>query len=134
MFIIYVNDLPYSINQFARPVLYADDMSVLVTAKNLEDLQIKIDHILHHITEWFSFNGLTLNMKKTNIIKFSSNHSQNNLHQSSPDNNTITEVTNTNFLGLELDNNMTWKKHVKKILPKLSKHAMLSEPCTPLAT
>jgi len=121
LFIIYVNDLPYSINQFARPVLYADDTSVLVTAKNLEDLHIKIDHILHHITEWFSFNGLTLNMKKTNIIKFSSNHSQNNLHQSSPDNNTITEVTNTNFLGLELDNNMNWKKHVIKILPKLSR-------------
>ena len=107
-------------HQFARPVLYADDTSVLVTAKNLEDLHIKIDHILHHITEWFSFNGLTLNMKKTNIIKFCSNHSQNNPHQSSPDNNTITEVTNTNFLGLELDNNMNWKKHVIKILPKLS--------------
>ena len=120
LFIIYVNDLPYSINQFARPVLYADDTSVLVTAKNLEDLHIKIDHILYHITEWFSFNGLTLNMEKTTIIKFCSNHSQNNPHQSSPDNNTITEVTNTNFLGLELDNNMNWKKHVIKILPKLS--------------
>jgi hypothetical protein len=116
-----VNDLPYSINQFARPVLYADDTSVLVTAKNLEDLHIKIAHTLHHITEWFSFNGLTLNMEKTNIIKFFSNHSQYNPHQGSPDNNITTEVISTNFLGLELDNNMNWKKHVKKILPKLNR-------------
>lgn len=121
LFIIYVNDLPYSINQFARPVLYADDTSILVTAKNLEDLHIKIDHIIHHITEWFAINGLTLNMEKTKIIKFCANYSQNNLLQNPPVNNTITEVTNTKFLGLELDNNMNWKKHVLKILPKLSR-------------
>jgi hypothetical protein len=66
LFIIYVNDPPCSINQFARPVIYADNTSVLVTAKNLKDLQTKVDSILHHITEWFSFNGLTLNMEKTN--------------------------------------------------------------------
>ena len=33
--------------------------------------------------------------------------------------NSIEEVTNTTFLGLELDNNITWKNHVGKILPKL---------------
>jgi hypothetical protein len=109
------------INQIARPVIYADDTSVLVTAKNLKDLQTKVDSTLHHITDWFSFNGLTLNMEKTNIIKFCSNHFQNNLHQSAFDNNTIKEVTNTKFLGLELDNNMNWKNHVVKILPKLSR-------------
>ena len=38
LFIIYVNDLPSGINQFANPVIYADDTSVLVSAKNLEDL------------------------------------------------------------------------------------------------
>jgi hypothetical protein len=43
--IIYVNDLPRSINQLARPVIYADDTSVLVTAKNLKDLQTKLYNI-----------------------------------------------------------------------------------------
>jgi hypothetical protein len=111
-----VNDLPRGINQFARPVIYADDTSVLVTAKNLKDLQTKVDITIHYITDWFSFNGLTLNMEKTNIIKFCSNHFQNNPHQSASVNNSITEVTNTKFLGLEFDNNMNWKKHVVKIL------------------
>jgi hypothetical protein len=60
-------------------------------------------------------------MGKTNIIKFCSNHFQINLNQSASANNIIKEVTNTNFLGLGLDNNMNWKNHVAKILPKLSR-------------
>jgi len=121
LFIIYVNDLPHGINQFVNPIIYADDTSVLVSAKNLENLKSKFDFTLHHISDWFSFNGLTLNMDKTNIIQFSSNHSQNQLHQCDSINNSIKEVTNINFLGLELDNHISWKNHVIKILPKLSR-------------
>ena len=82
-----MNDLPSGINQFANPVIYADDMSVLVSAKNLEDLRSKFDFTLHHVSHWFSINVLTLNMDKTNIIKFSSNHFQNQLHQCDSMNN-----------------------------------------------
>ena len=60
-------------------------------------------------------------MDKTNIIKFSSNHFQNQLHQGDSINNVIKEVTNIKFLGLELENNISWKNHVIKILPKLNR-------------
>ena len=78
LFVIYVNDLPRSLNKFASPVTYADDTSVLVFANNLKDLQTKIDSTLHYISDWFSFSGLTLNMEKTNMVKFCTNHSLNN--------------------------------------------------------
>ena len=70
LFVIYVNDLPCSINKLASPVVYVGDTSVLVYTKNLKDLQTKIDCTLHRISEWFLFNGLTLNMEKTNMINF----------------------------------------------------------------
>ena len=41
LFIIYVNDLPRCVNQFANPVIYADDTSVLVSAKKLGRFKIK---------------------------------------------------------------------------------------------
>jgi len=41
-----------------------------------------------------------------------------NQQQCPTDNYLINEVTNIRFLGLELDNNMNWKNHVAKILPK----------------
>ena len=66
------------------------------------------------------FNGLTLNMKETNMIKFCINHLLNNQQKCPTDNYLIKEVTNIRFLGLELDN-MNWKNRVAKILLKLSK-------------
>jgi hypothetical protein len=103
------------------PVIYADDMSTLVTAKDLKDLQIKVSSTLNYVSNWFSSNGLSFNMEKTNIIKFYSNHFHNNLQQSAFKINTIKEVTNTKFFGLILHNNINWKHHVAKILPRLSR-------------
>jgi hypothetical protein len=71
-------------------------------------------------------------MDKTNIIKFSSNHSQNQPHQCDSVNYSIKEVTNINFLGLELDNHINWKNHVIKILPKLSRACYAVRPMYPI--
>jgi hypothetical protein len=112
-----MNDFPRVANQLARPIMYADDTRVLVTAKDLEELEGKVNTTLKHITDWFSINGLKLNTEKTNFIKFSANHSINQRQQNVFINNSIEEVNNTTFLGLELDNNTNWKNHVVKILP-----------------
>ena len=39
LFIIYLNDLPCGLHQGAKPVIYADDTSVLLMAKNDEELK-----------------------------------------------------------------------------------------------
>jgi len=69
------------------------------------------------------------------MVKFCTNHSQNNHQQCPADNYLINEVTNIRFLGLELDNNMNWKNHIAKILPKLSTacYAVRAMYCTALA-
>ena len=103
-----MNDLPRSVNKFASPVIYADDTSVLVSANNLKDVQTKSYSTLHHISDWFSFNGLTLKLEKTNMVKFCTNNSPNNRQQCPTDNYLINDVTNIRFLELEIDNNMNW--------------------------
>jgi len=119
LFVVYMNDLPRGVNQLARPVIYADDTSVLVSAKDLEELEVKVSTTLHHITDWFSINRLTLNMEKTNCIKFTANHTKHQRQQNDLVNDSIEEVTNTTFLGLELDKNINWKNHVEKNLSKV---------------
>ena len=42
LFLIYINDFPYIIHQIAKPVIYADDTSILVHAANVMELQVKI--------------------------------------------------------------------------------------------
>jgi hypothetical protein len=58
LFIIYINDLPFHINSDSKLVLLADDMSVIITASNLNDLQTKAIQTLTHMNEWFAANGL----------------------------------------------------------------------------
>jgi hypothetical protein len=40
LFLMYIDDLPYGIYHTAKPVIYADDTSALVTARNINELQI----------------------------------------------------------------------------------------------
>jgi mannose/fructose/N-acetylgalactosamine-specific phosphotransferase system component IID len=67
LFIIYSNDLPLGINIYSQPVLFADDTNVLITADNLNDLQIRSASVLNHMREWFAVNGLSPNMDKNKV-------------------------------------------------------------------
>ena len=120
LFIIYLNDLPYGLKQDNLPVICADDTGVLLTAENEPDLKNKINDELDYLVEWFSANGLVLNMEKTNLMKFTLNTRQNEPFQIIYQNNLLNGLNNTKFLGLELDKNVNWKNHIQKILPKLS--------------
>jgi hypothetical protein len=48
-----LNDFPCGLPQGAKPVTYADDTSVLLTAKNDEELKIKINCTLDYMIGWF---------------------------------------------------------------------------------
>jgi hypothetical protein len=115
-----LNDLPNALPQGGKQVIYADDASVLLTARNDEELKTKISCTLDYMRGWFSANGLALNMEKTNIMKFTSSYHQNEPFQIIYQKKIIIRINNTKFLGLELDKNISWKNHVQKSLPKLS--------------
>ena len=74
---MYIQDLPYGINSYAKPVIYSDNTTMLITADNLNDLQTKLNSILNYVTTKIFVNGLSLYIEKTSTVKFSSIHLQN---------------------------------------------------------
>jgi len=48
-FRIYINDLPHIIQQTAKPVIYADDTSILIQATNIMELHAKVSDTIHRI-------------------------------------------------------------------------------------
>ena len=76
MFVLYIKDLTLRINTFSKPILFADDTSLLIIAKNLEDLQMRSASVLSHRSKWCVVKGLSLNVDKTNVIKFNLNYFQ----------------------------------------------------------
>ena len=71
-------------------------------------------------SKWFKANQLVLNVMKTNIIKFSPSHFLHSQLITEHNNSTISEVPETKFLGVQIDNDLNWRCHIDRILPKLS--------------
>jgi len=61
LFLLHFNDLPLGINTASKPLLYADDTSVLLANNSLHDLQIKSATVLYSASQRFTVNGLSLN-------------------------------------------------------------------------
>jgi len=58
LFIVYINDLPLGIKTYSEPMFFADDTSLLITASNLNGLQIKSIPVLDHMKTWFAVHAL----------------------------------------------------------------------------
>ena len=127
LFRIYINDAQF-ITNFIHLVLYADDMNLLVSNKSLKKSIMVLNKELVRLEEWFQANKLTVNLSKTKFILFGyrqrlTNSTTTRLEQ---DFNLklgrqIDRVTHTKFLGLVLDENLSWSFHIDSISRKIAK-------------
>ena len=70
--------------------------------------------------EWLLANKLLVNLTKTHVMLFS--FKRNNPKFSVQINNSeLEEKSETNFLGVHIDNKLTWKAHINYICNKVSK-------------
>jgi hypothetical protein len=51
LFIIHINDFPLGIKTYPKPVLFVNDINVLITANNLRNLQTKSSSVLTHMSK-----------------------------------------------------------------------------------
>ena len=113
LFIIYTNDLPNSLS-YSRCILFADDTTIYYSSQDLDDLFNKVKSDLTVLTDWFKANKLTLNINKTNYVFF--NKSRNNTftipHIIIGDEQ-IQRVSHVKFLGIIIDENLDWYKHIE---------------------
>ena len=70
LFIIYINDLPQTINPLANPVLFADDTSMIVKSTDPIDFINTIQRNIINADRWFKSNSLSLNTEKTHLLQF----------------------------------------------------------------
>jgi hypothetical protein len=62
-------------NTLSIPIMFANDTSVTISSKNLVEFSMLSNRVLSHVSKWFTDNKLSLNLDKTNIIKFITNNS-----------------------------------------------------------
>jgi len=124
LFLIYINDICH-VAKKSHLILFADDTNIFVADHNLNNLICNINYELQLISEWFQVNKLSLNIIKTNFVFFVSPrkcYDHNNLvNQILINGMPIKQVRSAKFLGVHLDEHLTWSDHVETIIGKISK-------------
>ena len=119
LFLIYINDL-CSVCKHTFPILFADDTNLFSSGKEIEALEANINSELSHISTWLKVNKLSLNIKKTHYMIFCKRKKVSSNVKLSIDGELINEVDKTKFLGILIDNKLTWKQHIAYISGKIS--------------
>jgi hypothetical protein len=125
LFLIYINDIPYSNNNFDF-FMYADDTTLFTSVdRNVSTNQVQtINNNLQKVYNWLAANQLSLNIGKTKFMCFHPNINIKNIMSSLKINGIdIERVNNINFLGLNIDENISWKAHTDKLAAKLSQYS-----------
>ena len=118
LFLIYINDLPNCLSK-ALPRMCADDTSISIAASSLPELESALNTELAYLHEWLNVNKLSLNIAKNELMLIGSRqrlsatttgHSltvQIKGHE-------INRVPHTKSLGVHIDQNLSWSKHVNE--------------------
>ena len=121
LFLIYVNDLSLTISKLANPILFADDMSIIISNTNPEEFKNNINSVMTETINWFQNNLLTLNCNKTHFLQFLTKQHNETKMQIIASNIIITNINRTRFLGLIIDSTLSWKDHIVELTSKLNK-------------
>ena len=97
-------------------VLFVDDTSIIITDTNRHDFNINANQMFHDINSWFHVNLLTLNYNKTQYLEFRTKNYYNVTTHIKFNQEHITNVTEIKFLGLTIDDTLSWKQHIEQLV------------------
>ena len=112
LFLLYINDINHNIKH-GNTILFADDTNLLFNDKDLNKLVKTVNSELSNVQNWFAANKLSLNINKTQYIIF---HPYQKIIPAHNDiilgNNVLKREASAKFLGVQMDENLSWKHHV----------------------
>ena len=112
-YFVYINDI-CEVSILLRFVLFAGDTNFFCSlSENIESEMVKLKI-------WLDVNYLSLNLIRTKFMVFAK-RSKDEV-SSSIDGVKIEKVSEFRFLGITMNENLTWKLHVPYVKNKLSKN------------
>ena len=134
LFLLYINDITncYS-GEDCKFVLYADDTNIFVIGPSQEATYLKANLILEQVSKFMYSNLLHINMSKCCYIhfkptqEFDSTCARVRPYANEDDKSRaifingqkITKVQHTKFLGIVIDEKLSWADHISYLIKKL---------------
>ena len=111
LFILFCNDI-YNLPLYSHLILFADDTTMINSYKNVNYLEYMMYHDLTILLDWFKTNQLSLNLNKTVLMHFWPGKRRIKILVN---NIVIPQVTSCKFLGVYINQNMTWNTQVEHL-------------------
>lgn len=126
LFNIYANGI-FDLNLNGQIQLFADDTALIYGERDFNTLKRKMTEDITRLSSWLSNLNLHINFEKTKFIIFKLNTSnyRNAFYSIKIGQNTILATNNYCYLGLEIDNLMSWSLHIETVCNKISKYVFL---------
>ena len=134
LFLLYINDLPIVstlvVSTKLKFLLYADDTNILYENSDTKTILKTINMEMPKIIEWSKLiksNKLHINVDKTVAMLFHTRQKRVNIDENSIviDGNVILFTISTKFLGINIDNNLTWKAHIMECVKLVIAYMLL---------
>ena len=125
-FLIYINDLPQAVQNWTVS-MHADDTSLCCQSSDINELNEAINIDLKQLDIWLQGNKFSLNVAKTNSMLVSTKQKHNILKSRNGDldlkirDNELEVIQKTKYLGVQIDNSLNWKEHIKTVSTKVSR-------------
>ena len=119
--LLYINDMPKSL-KYVTQSMYADDTEIYASSKHCDELVANLNCDLDNVRKWMLQNKLQIHPTKTKYMYIGSPYNIKNKTSSNPIliNNTPVPRTETyTCLGVNLDERLTWEKHIDEICAKV---------------
>jgi hypothetical protein len=121
LFLIYINDMPGHLKN-GDSTIFADDTSILITGNSEIEINEKANKTMEELNNWLANNELKLNANKTHVMLFKTRGNARPIETKVRVGNETLKITEQiSFLGIELDCDLNWKGHIKKLQSKLAK-------------
>lgn len=123
LFLLYINDLTTACKD-SKPILFADDTTLIYHDIDEQVLHNKVNSELDTLYNWFASNKLSLNIEKTQLVKFERSRPRiipDYLPHIKINNTIIHESDFVKFLGVYIDKSFSWKEHISRKCSQISK-------------
>ena len=124
LYLIYTRDLPFPTNPRSMVATFADDTILLHSHNNLARATESLQEILNTTMKWFAKWGININETKTTAVIFT------NKKLTTSDNPElmihglpIARQKNPKYLGITIDEKLTWRTHIDKTRTKIANKA-----------
>jgi hypothetical protein len=103
LFLVYVNDLPKTVNDKTITILFTDYTSIIVKSPNSKDFQTNMVTAFNCVNKWFKVNFLSINVDKTHYIQYKTKNKPTLVINIVCDDSLITTLPNITFLGIYIN-------------------------------